>query len=127
VFMEQLDLDKLPILTSFVGLKRFDTVYSKKYGLGQVHDFYGNDEIIVAFTHFKKRFSINEEEISIIPQHNLLKKKITVKVTHNGQKMSFKKFKLIKKQEKDEQERREQLEKELKSSPNLKIHWEKPT
>jgi len=125
--MEQLDLDKLPILTSFVGLKHLDTVYSKKYGLGQVHDFYGNDEIIVAFTHFKKRFAINEEEISLVPKHNLLKKRNIVKVIHDGNKMSFKKYKLIRKQEKDEQERKEKLEKELQKSTNLKIHWEKTT
>ena len=125
--MEQLDLDKLPILTSFVGLKRLDTVYSKKYGLGQVYDFYGNDEIIVAFTHFRKRFAINEEEISLVPKPNLLRNKSTIKVTHNGQRMSFKKYKLIRKQEKDEQERKEKIEKELQKTTNLKIHWEKPT
>ncbi len=108
--MEQFDLDKLPILKCFNGLKRRDKIYSKKYGLGEVHCLYGKDEIIVIFSFGRKRFSANEEEISIVPAKNLLGKKNTVKVTYDGRKMSFAKYKKMMREEKELQKRKKELE-----------------
>lgn len=95
-----LDLDNLPILSSFKELKRGDKVYSKKYGLGLIVSLYKNDEIIVAFPNLRKRFSVEEEEISQIPAENLIWRRPRVKVIVDGVNMSFKEFKLKNKLEK---------------------------
>lgn len=101
----KLDLDNFPLFESFKNLRYGNKVYSKKYGLGQVRGFF-EEEIIVQFPNLRKRFSIEDNEISKIPEEYLLRKDNTIKINYEGEEMSFGKYKkragLTKKQLKEE-------------------------
>lgn len=86
--MHKFDLDNLPLLESFKGLKYGDIVYSKKYGLGYVYAFY-NDEIIILFSGFKKRFSVEDKEIRKVHDSYLMGASKKVEIIYEGQEMSY--------------------------------------
>lgn len=95
-----LDLNNLPILISFKGLKKGDTVYSIKYGLGTVQSLYKNDEIIVAFTNLRKRCSVVENEIRKIPLEMQIRRRCKVEIMVDGVNMTLKELKKKNKMEK---------------------------
>lgn len=106
-----MDLDNCPVLESFEGLQRGENVYSKKYGLGRVYSLY-NDEVIIQFSNFRKRFSVDDEEIRKIPDKYLekpKKPKIKVKINIKGKNMSYaaykKKRRLVKRQIKEDKQK----------------------
>ena len=90
--MPNFDIENSPFIENFKDLQRGETVYSKKYGLDQVHAFY-NDEIIIQFSSLRKRFSPEDKEIRSVPQEFLSKRKSKVLVTFDGEEMSFRKYK----------------------------------
>jgi len=112
------DLNNLPILKEFKDLKRGDKVYSKKYGLGKVFELYREDEVIVAFTELRKRFSEVDQEIALIPEESLQKKTKSMEVFIGGKKVSFKEFKrrqeIERRRQKYEDDLRKMKEKESK-------------
>ena len=61
------DFKDLPILRSFVGLKKEDLVYTEKDGIGEVLDLYKEDQIIVAFRSGRKRLAADDSEVGKIP------------------------------------------------------------
>ncbi len=91
MFYKTFDLDNLPLLESFKGLKYDDIVYSQKYGLGFVYSFY-NDEVIIWFSGFKKRFSVEDKEISKIPDSYLMGGGKKIKIVYEGHDMSYAQF-----------------------------------
>ncbi len=86
-------LDDLPALKDFKTLKRGDSVYSRQYGVGEVHSLYNRDEIIVQFSGLRKRLSIYDG-IRRIPENYLQRPgNAKVQVICDGKSMSFAKFK----------------------------------
>lgn len=103
------DLNNLPILKVFKGLKRGDSVYSKQYGVGTVRSLYKDDEVIVQFSSLTKRLSVHDG-VSEMPEKYFKKPKNTkIEVVCDGNSMSFKEFK---KKNRAERERMK-LEQEL--------------
>lgn len=90
--MHKFDLDNSPLFESFKDLKYGDDVYYKKFGLGQICGFFG-EEIIVQFSNLRKRFSVEDKEIHRIPDNYLKKVSIGVKVSYEGQTISYKEYK----------------------------------
>lgn len=86
--MHKFDLDSLPLLESFKDLKYDDIVYSQKYGIGFVYAFY-NDEVIIWFSGFKNRFSVEDKEIRKVPDSYLIGASKKVKIVYEGQEMSY--------------------------------------
>lgn len=106
--MSLIDYEKLPVIDTFKKLKRGDSVYSKKFGLGTVFNFY-NKEVIVAFNSHRQRFTEEEKELIELPESWLKKKNPKVKIEVNGQEMTLQEFKRIGR----ELKRKQKLEKEL--------------
>lgn len=112
-------LNNLPILKVFKELERGDSVYSRQYGIGEVHSLYKDDEVIVRFSNLTKRLSVHDS-ISKIPEKYLQKQISTkVEVIYDGKKISFAEFKRKNRAErerikiekeilKDEQKRRQE-------------------
>lgn len=103
--MHKFDLNNFPLFESFKDLRHGDTVYSKKYGLGQICGFFG-EEIIVQFSNIRKRFSVEDKEISKIPTEYFKGVSKKVNVNYEGKEMSYTAYKkvvgLTKKQLKEE-------------------------
>lgn len=92
--MHKFDLDSFQFFESFKDLRYGDTVYSKKYGLGQIRGFF-EEEIIVQFSSLSKRFSVDDKEIRKIPTEYLVNKPNKVKIVFEGEEMSLGKYKKI--------------------------------
>lgn len=103
--MSNFELDKSPLYESFKDLQYGETVYSKKYGLGQVCGFFG-EEIIIKFSNLRKRFSLEDKEIRRILDNYFKKVSKGVKVSYEGKAMSYVEYKktvgLTRKQIKEE-------------------------
>lgn len=87
-----INLDALPIETSFEKLKKSDCVYSKKYGVGYVSSLYG-DDVIIQFSNLRKRLSVEDQEISRMPDKYLEKQRHFMKVDIEGESMSLPAYK----------------------------------
>ncbi len=114
------DFDSLPVLKSLQGLKRLDKVYSRKHGLGEVVELHKEDEIIVRFSELRKRFSVLDEEIALIPQGSLKKKTKTMEVFIGNEKVSFKEFKKRREIERRRQRYEEDLRKMKEKKEKMK-------
>lgn len=100
-------LNQLPILRDFSDLKRFDEIYSRKYGTCVVNELYQNDVIICPTNQKSKLFELwgygkkmrispDDSDISIIPigfRSTGIKVRPTGSV--NGKEMSFSAMKNI--------------------------------
>ncbi len=105
-------LNQLLPLNTFKGLERGVKVYSRQYGLGEVHSLYGDDEVIVQFSGLRKRMSIHDG-ISRIPEGYLKKPKNTkIEVVVDGKHISFAEFKRKNREEKKRIKLEEQIRKE---------------
>lgn len=106
--IHKFDLDSSPLFDSFKDLKYDDIVYSQKYGLGFVYAFY-NDEVIIWFSGFKKRFSVEDKEIRKVPDSYLMGASKKVEIVYEGEEMSYaqyrKKSHLTRKGIREEKER----------------------
>ena len=106
------DLNQLPPLNTFKGLERGDKVYSRQYGLGEVHSLYEDDEVIVQFSGLRKRVSTHDG-VSKIPERFLKKPKNTkIEVVAHGKHMSFAEFKRKNREEKKRIKLEDQIRKE---------------
>ena len=92
--MLNFNLDNSPLYENFEGLQYGETVYSKKYGLGQVHAFY-NEDIVIWFSGFKKRFSVEDKEIRRIPDDYFVGRSKKVKVNYEGKEISYREYRKI--------------------------------
>lgn len=104
-------LDGLPWLKQFKDLKRGDRVYSKQYGIGEVHSLYNKDEVIIQFNTLRKRLSI-VDGVSRIPQEYIesqTPRSMKVEVVCDGKNMSFAEFKRQKKAERARQRAQKKL------------------
>lgn len=90
--MKTFDLDNCSVLESFEGLQYGETVYSKKYGLGRMRSFH-NEDIIVQFPKFIKRFAVDDKEIRKIPDYYFKEVNKGVTVSYQGKQMSYTKYK----------------------------------
>ncbi|MDO8571031.1 MAG: hypothetical protein Q7R97_05620 [Candidatus Daviesbacteria bacterium] len=90
--MKTFDLDSSPLLESFKDLQYGETIYSKKYGLGQVRGFF-EEEIIVQFSNTRKRFAVDDKEIRYIPDDYFIGRSKKVKVFYEGEEMSYAEYK----------------------------------
>lgn len=87
-----IDSSKFPQVKDLKTLKVGDSVYSEKYGLGNVTRFYGK-EVVVSFSNYSRRFSVEEHELKEAPREWLKKTSKRVQITVNGQKLTLRKFK----------------------------------
>jgi hypothetical protein len=89
---EKSNFDDLPILKSFGNLKRGDVVYSARYLIGTVIRLH-HDEVVVEFSHFRKRIAPDENDLRLVQRRGISKKRPKVAVTVGGEKMSFRAYK----------------------------------
>lgn len=94
------DYSKLPLIDSFDKLERNTPVYSDKYGSGEVLWHYKED-IVIAFSTFRKRFSPDDHDLREIPKSWVEKKRKKIEVEVRGHKMSFSAFKTMRELEKE--------------------------
>lgn len=94
-----INLDTLPIETSFKKLQTGDCVYSSKYGIGHISSFY-DDDVIIQFSNLRKRLSVEDQEIRKIPIKYLENQKHIMKVDIEGVSMSLSVYKRKIKEEK---------------------------
>lgn len=116
-------LDTLTVLKDYRRLKSGNKVFSKIYGVGEVIRLNGADEIVVHFPCGVKRFSVIEEDISLIPKKQLVKQPAKLSITHNGEKVSLRAFKTNMKKERELEKRRKLFEQELESTPAVRVKW----
>lgn len=87
-----IDYKKLPLIDSFDKLERNTYVYSEKYGLGIIL-FPHKNEIVVAFSNFRKRISPDDHDLREIPKEWLKKRRSKISIEVDGQKMTLSAFK----------------------------------
>lgn len=87
-----IDSSKFPLVQDLKLLKVGDNVYSDKYGLGTVIRFY-QKEVVVSFSNFARRFSLEEQELRKIPKAWLLKSSKRATIMINGQKTTLRQLK----------------------------------
>jgi len=106
--MHKSDLDNCQLLESFRDLHGGDRVYSIKHGLGYVYSLY-NDEVIVQFSNFRKRLSVDDKEIRKLPEKYLEKPRTKVEIDVGDKIMNYieykKKYGLTKSQIKEEKQK----------------------
>ncbi len=113
-------LDNLPALKDFKELKKGDRVYSKQFGVGEVHSLYTRDEIIVQFSVLRKRLSAYDG-ICKIPENYLQPQgNSKVQVVCDGKNMSFAEFKKKNKVERQRVRLEKKLLKEEQKSKNAR-------
>ena len=94
------DYSKLPLIDSFYKLEKNTRVYSDKYGLGEVLWHYKED-IVIAFSLYRKRFSPDDHDLREIPKSWVEKKRKKTEVEVHGHKMSLSAFKTMRELEKE--------------------------
>ena len=95
-----IDSSKFPQVKDLKALKVGDNVYSEKYGLGSVIRFYGK-EVVVSFSNFRLRFSLEEQELKEVPKVWQMKSSKRPKIIVNGKKTTIRHLKFQNKFKRD--------------------------
>ena len=95
-----IDINSLPLLKTFAGLKRPDAVYLRKYGTGNVESLY-NDDVICRFSEGSRRVSVLDKDLSLIVAEPAPRRSGKAHVLLNGREITLKMFKKTRRNERE--------------------------